>query len=110
LLKPGALQVHLIDYSDHFARGDDGLSRFNFLTYSDDEWRPFNSSFQYVNRLRHSEFLSLFREAGLTAIRIEADSVKPQQPVLDRLASQFRTFEVDDLFTTRAMVVLAPQL
>src|SRR5690606_18151885 len=52
-LKPGGLSIHSIDYSDHFAR-DTGVSRYNFLIYDDKDWKPYNSRFQYVNRLRHS--------------------------------------------------------
>lgn len=105
LLKPGGLCVHCIDYGDHYARSDTGLSRFNFLTYTERDWRPFNSRYQYVNRLRHSQYLKLFAEAGMKLIRDEPDVVPAQQPILDRLAPQFREFDVPDLFTIRATIV-----
>ena len=46
-----------IDYGDHFKGFDPSISAFNFLTYSDEDWQPFQSRFQYVNRLRHSEYV-----------------------------------------------------
>lgn len=107
LLKPGGLCVHCIDYGEHYARSDNGLSRFNFLTYTERHWRPFNSRCQYVNRLRHSQFLKLFAEAGMRLLMDEPDVVPVQQPILERLAPQFREFEVSDLFTIRAMIVAA---
>jgi len=107
LLKPGGFCVHCIDYGDHYGRGDHGLSRFNFLTYTERDWQPFNSQYQYVNRLRHSQFLRLFAEAGMKLLRNEPDVVPPQQLILDRLAPQFREFDVPDLFTIRAMSVSA---
>jgi SAM-dependent methyltransferase len=105
LLKPGGLSVHCIDYGDHYARSDNRLSRFNFLTYTERDWRPFNTRYQYVNRLRHSQYLKLFADVGMKLIRDEPDIAPPQQPILDHLAPQFREFDVPDLFTIRAMIV-----
>ncbi len=105
LLKSNGMTVHCIDYSDHYARGDNGLSRFNFLTYTERDWVQFNSPFQYVNRMRHSQYLSLFSEAGMRLVNVESDRVSPQRPILDCLAPQFEKFDVDDLFTIRAMIV-----
>lgn len=107
LLKRGGLCVHCIDYGDHYARSDNGLSRFNFLTYTERDWQPFNSKYQYVNRLRHSQFLRLFAEADMKLLRNEPDVVPAQQPILERLALQFREFDIPDLFTIRAMIIAA---
>jgi hypothetical protein len=104
-LSEKGLFIHFIDYSDHYARSNNGLSRFNFLTYSDEDWAPFNSKFQYVNRLRHSQFLSLFSEMNMKILCIEADLVPIERPILEQLAAQFRNFDPTDLFTTRAMIV-----
>lgn len=104
-LKSDGLGIHFIDYGDHYARGDDGLSRFNFLTYTQQAWRPFNSPFQYVNRLRHSDFLGLLAECGMKLISVEPDRAPPEPVILDRLAPEFRAYEVADLFTVRAMIV-----
>lgn len=105
LLKAGGICVHCIDYGDHYARSDNGLSRFNFLTYTERDWQPFNSQYQYVNRLRHSQYLKLFADVGMKLIRDEPDIAPPQQPILEHLAPQFREFDVSDLFTIRAMIV-----
>lgn len=108
LLKPAGLSVHAIDYSDHYARGHDGLSRFNFLTFPDRAWAPFNSRFHFVNRMRHSEYLDVFSQLGLGLVDVSADVVPPQQAIVDRLAPQFRRFDPADLFTLRSFVVLSP--
>jgi hypothetical protein len=81
------------------------LSRFNFLTYTQQAWRPFNSPFQYVNRLRHSDFLSLFAECGMKVIFAEPDRAPAEPLILERLAPEFRAYEVADLFTVRAMII-----
>jgi len=97
--------THSIDYSDHYARSDKNLSRFNFLKYSDDEWRRFNTGRQYVNRLRHSDYVRLFKEAGFEIV--EQDAVQGNRsPELERLISpQFKRYEMDDLFTLKGRIV-----
>lgn len=108
ILKPNGLTINFIDYGDHFARGEE-LSRFNFLTFSDKEWMPFNSKYQYVNRMRHSEFLELFRAAGLRPFNIEADVEDPQPEIVKNLSTDFEHFSDKDLFTIRAKIVASPE-
>lgn len=99
------ITTHSIDYSDHYARSDSNVSRFNFLRYSDAEWRPFNSGRQYVNRLRHSDYLRLFREAGFQIV--EESSLPGEAPadVIDGIAPQFRHYETNDLFALKGRIV-----
>jgi hypothetical protein len=104
ILKPDGLYIHFIDYSDHYARVD-LVSRFNFLTYSDDEWARYNNDFQYVNRLRHSEYLAILERAGARILKGKPEVVETQQSVVDRLAEQFRKFSTEDLFAIRGMIV-----
>ena len=104
ILKPGGLAIHAIDYSDHFARGTD-LSRYNFLQYSSAQWRPFNSRIQFVNRLRHSEYLDLFRAAGFELVDINKHSGDIPQEVVANLAPEFRRFPLSDLRVLRSRIV-----
>lgn len=95
--------THRIDYSDHYARSDKSVSRLNFLRYSDDEWRPFNCGRQYVNRLRHSDYLRLFREAGF---QIVEESSTPVAPPADLVPSaEFARYEHADLFSIKGRIV-----
>lgn len=96
--------THSIDYSDHYARSDKSVSRLNFLGYSNEEWRPFNSGKQYVNRLRHSDYLRLFREAGF--VILEESKVAGDPPPV--IARQFREYDPSDLFAIRGCIVAAP--
>ena len=50
---------------------------FNFLKYDDAQWRRFNGGQQYVNRLRHSDYVRMFREAGFTILE---ESSVPGEP------------------------------
>lgn len=103
-LKPGGLSIHSVDYSDHFAR-DSGVSRYNFLTYDDREWRPYNSGFQYVNRLRHSEYVALHEENGLEILDTEPYAEDIPAEIVAGLAPRFKAFAPDDLRIMRSRIV-----
>jgi hypothetical protein len=96
------LTIHTIDYSDHYARSDRSLSRANFLRYPSSTWRWFNSGKQHVNRLRHSDYVRLFREAGFQIIDA---TVWPGEPLSGPVAPEFRHYEQDDLFTLKGRIV-----
>ncbi|WP_407146975.1 methyltransferase domain-containing protein [Bradyrhizobium sp. ORS 86] len=95
--------THSIDYSDHYARSDRNVSRLNFLRYSDEEWRPFNSGRQFVNRLRHSDYLRLFREAGFQIV--EESSVQGMPPADLVPAQQFRKYAPEDLLAVKGQII-----
>jgi hypothetical protein len=99
------ITTHSIDYSDHYARSDSRLSRFNFLKYDDAQWRPFNSSLQYVNRLRHSDYVRLFREAGFAILEESSVPGEPSAEIVDNVAPRFRQYEPADLFALRGRIV-----
>lgn len=99
------ITTHSIDYSDHYARSDRSVSRLNFLRYSDKEWRPFNSGKQFVNRLRHSDYVRMFREAGFTIL--EESSVAGEPPPNLKIADQFRRYDPPDLFAIKGRIVAA---
>ena len=106
-LRPSRRSIHLIDYSDRYARADN-LSRFNFLTFSDTDWRRYNSTRHYVNRLRHSQYLGLVIDAGFSVADADVDRFPPQREILDRFTPQFERFETTYLFTLRAMILADP--
>lgn len=108
IMRPDGLVLMQIDYGDHFKGFDPSISSFNFLTYSEEDWAPFQSRFQYVNRLRHSEYLQLFREAGFQLLSDQPDRRPPEQHILERLAPCFRGFSEEDLFTLGSLIVGRP--
>ena len=81
-----------IDYGDHFKGFDPSISSFNFLAYSEEDWGPFQSRFQYVNRLRHSEYIALFESAGFEVIVAYPDRRPAEPAILERLAPPFQVF------------------
>ena len=103
--RPGGLSIHFIDYSDHFARSDRRLSRFNFLKFTDRQWAKYNSRLQFVNRLRHSDYLRLFTEAGFTIAEERALTLAPVPEISAKLAPQFRAYGERDLFSLEGHII-----
>lgn len=102
-LKPGGIAVHIIDYSDHYAR-EGGASRINFLRYSDRDWEPHNSKFLYMNRLRHSQFLELFEKAGYRRIEADPFSLDATEIPVSELDPKFQAMSIGDVATLRARI------
>lgn len=100
ILTPRGLVLSLIDYQDHYSYRDPSISVYNFLQYSESQWRWFNSSLHYQNRLRHSQYQRLFGEAGFDILAEElkqpADKDVARFREL-RLAPSFHSFPAADL-------------
>jgi len=64
VLKPDGIMSHSIDMSDHFAHLDKSITIYNFLQFSDQQWNRIDNSIQPQNRLRITDFLRLYKNAG----------------------------------------------
>jgi hypothetical protein len=109
LLRDDGLMSCLIDYQDHYAYFDSGISAYNFLQHSDKAWRFFSPALHYQNRLRHRDYLDLFWEAGFEIIEerlkegTEADLKMIQQLPLAR---RFRAYSLPELAVRNALIVV----
>lgn len=75
IVRPGGLMCHIVDNSDHWEHRDKTISRVNFLRFEDGPlWRLacFNPQ-NYQNRLRHSDYLELFRRTGWDVVIAEGE-------------------------------------
>lgn len=68
ILKYDGIVSAKIDYSDHYAHTDKSISLLNFLKFDEQTWQKFNHSCHYQNRLRHNDYLRIFKEAGFSII------------------------------------------
>lgn len=104
VMREGGVSIHSIDYSDHYARGC-GVSRYNFLQYGDKEWVRYTSGYQYVNRLRHSQYIDLFKRSGFEICLEEPVRDEIPESILANLAEEFSRFEPDDLRIKAATII-----
>jgi len=100
-LKPDGLLIHLVVSGDHFSHSDPGISSVNFLKYSEKKWNSIaGNRFMYQNRLRASEYLELYKEAGLHLLekQILIDPVaKENLQAGMHLDEKFSGRDIDDL-------------
>jgi SAM-dependent methyltransferase len=112
LLRPGGAFSCRIDLQDHYAYFDSGLSRYNFLRFSDRTWALVNSPLHFQNRLRAPEYLRLVRDAGLDLV-VDNPSGPSEQGRAELqalpLAERFRGYSPEELgVTVLSFVAAAP--
>jgi hypothetical protein len=95
VLEDDGVMSHQVDMSDHFANFDSKIDVYNFLQFSESVWKYFNTSLQYQNRLRVSDFRNLFRETGWDIVHERNHSKDATR--LPKLAPEFSRYEEDDL-------------
>jgi len=101
LLSAQGICSFYIDYIDHWSYIDPSISHLNFLRYEPRAWKFMNPAIHYQNRLRHSDYVAIFEQAGFRIASVEPERLEiPPVP----LASQFR--RASDLDITRAWFVL----
>jgi len=106
LLRPGGISVHTIDYSDHYARSDSRIDRFNFLTFDDRAWRKHDSAFQFVNRLRHSDYVRIFESSGLRILSATVIPGHPTTTTRNGVAERFAGYPDSDLFALGGRLIV----
>jgi hypothetical protein len=65
ICKKGGSILAYIDYSDHYSHTDKSISNLNFLKFSSQEWLKHNHNCHFQNRLRHHDFIKLFKDLDL---------------------------------------------
>lgn len=110
IVRPNGFMCHIVDNSDHWEHQDKRLSRVNFLRYEEGWcWRLACLNVQsYQNRLRHSDYLALFRRHGWEIVAAEGE---PDRQCLKDLrtlplASDFAHRDRNDLAILRSAFVL----
>ena len=104
------LFIHRIDYSDHFSHQDKSISPINFLQYSEKMWQFFaGNRYMYMNRLRHDDFIRLFKSIGHIIIAEEVDRDESLLKLLEegklKLNDNFSVKSNDILSITAAWII-----
>lgn len=81
VLKPQGVMSHFIDLSDHFAHFDHSITIYNFLRYSEAQWRRIDNVIQPQNRRRWPQYQELYHSLG---IPIREEEVRPGDQALLR--------------------------
>lgn len=102
VLKRGGLSYHHIGLHDHLAETDSAATKINFLRFNDFTWRILGQNrIQFHNRLRQSEFLKIFKEAGFEILLCESEVDEMSLKALPSMTlnKRYQTFDPVDLAT-----------
>jgi SAM-dependent methyltransferase len=102
VLRPTGLAIHSANCGDHYAYFDRSITFINYLQYSEREWRFWNNTMLYQNRLRPGDFLELARDAGF---EILLSRWRPKEALLAALATlqlapEFKAYPPEQLCAT----------
>lgn len=108
VLRPGGLCSLVIDYSDHYSHTDCKIHEYNFLRYSGSAWRLMSPPNHYQNRLRHSDYVRIFQDAGFEVRIKEAFSPSDWRQKLTTIkpAREFAHLTREELSFTGGWFVL----
>ncbi len=109
ILKPGGILSLIIDYKDHWSYFDKDISIYNFLKYSDKEWKKYNPSLHYQNRLRHKEYLNLINKTDFQIM--EDMAVLPTEEEITVLKNmtvdaKYKNYSITELSIKSSHIVL----
>jgi len=94
---PGAVMSHRINLRDEYSLFDHSISPFNFLRYTEKQWRWRNSPLIWQNRLRISDYRQLLTEAGFHLIGEESTAGREEDLARIKLAPEFQDYARDDI-------------
>jgi 2-polyprenyl-3-methyl-5-hydroxy-6-metoxy-1,4-benzoquinol methylase len=95
-LSNGGVELHSIDLADHLDIKENPL---RFLGAGNEQYSDDSEADSRGNRIRASEWLTLFKRGGLNAVIAHSSSVTPDL-LPKQLASPFKEMDVDDLLRT----------
>lgn len=71
IIKKNGVISAAVDYSDHYSHTDKNINSLNFLQFNNNEWKKYNSSMLFQNRLRHQEYRKIFKSKGYEIFEIK---------------------------------------
>lgn len=100
----------LVDYQDHWSYFDKSINVYHFLRYTAEEWKPFNPSLNYQNRMRHPEYMRLYEQGGFVILDEQTEGGQPedleQLAVIPTIAPDFGRFSRQELSLRKGFVVM----
>ena len=103
-----SIQSHYLNLVDQYSYFDRSITPFNFLKFSDRRWSYFNSPLTWQNRMRISDYRTLFAEAGYEIVRETNSSGSPADLESIQLATEFQGYATADLLVLISWLVAKP--
>ena len=97
------------DYQDHYSYCDASVTIYDFLQYSDSQWRKYSPSLNYTNRLRHRDYLEMFNVTGFEVLDDVAYDIRDEDLLILKdlpKDTRFRDYTNSELAVRGALTVL----
>ena len=89
ILKPDGLISAIIDYTDHYSYSDSNIGKLNFLKFDSNFYKKYNHSSHYQNRLRHYDYVKLFKELGYEFLVCKSQNPTTLPEIISNQFNQF---------------------
>jgi SAM-dependent methyltransferase len=110
VLKPGGIMSHFIDMSDHFAHFDHAITIYNFLKFSERQWRILDNRIQPQNRLRFRDYQQIYEETGLPVTETIVREGAPEELERIRVHVCFSRYSTQELAISHATIISQKQV
>ncbi|MEP7168032.1 MAG: class I SAM-dependent methyltransferase [Bacteroidota bacterium] len=95
---------HFIDLSDHFAHFDKTITIYNFLKFSDNEWKWINNTIQPMNRLRINNYLEIYKKLNIPISEIKNREFNIEEVKSAGIAGKYKSYSWEDLAVSHSYV------
>ena len=99
---------HYIGIGDQYANFDPSISMFNFMKFSNRQWRFLDNAVIPQTRLRPSDYRSIFEGAGFKVIKQQNVNGSKDDLAKIVLAPEFRHYSEEDLLVIYSWLVSKP--
>lgn len=107
VLKAQGLMSHGIDMTDHFAHMDHSIGDFNFLRFTESQWRRIDNPIQPQSRLRASDYREMLSQTGFSILIDQPKIGRKKQLVATPLAQPWKDYAEEDILQTHLEVLCA---
>ena len=104
VLRPGGVQTHFVDLTDHFAHFDRSITPYHFLQFSDRAWRWIDNGIQPMNRMRQSDYLRMYERVGIRPVEHTWEPGDLQALAQIRRSKRFAAYSAEDAAVTHCRI------
>ncbi len=109
-MRPDGLMSHFIDMTDQNSHWDSGIGPFNYLRFSNRQWRLLTGRINYQNRLRLPSFVQVFDALGMQQLVCEVNQETLEALDRQKLHPDFLVFNRLELRISHAHLVYGVQI
>lgn len=104
MLKSNGVMSVTVDYTDHWQHSDHSISVYNYMKYTDRQWKRYNPPMHYQNRLQHSDYKRMITDCGFDVLaEVQSKNEPDDKAMLShiRLSGRFKRYKTEELLIRR---------